>query len=225
MSSVTNAATCPFEQSGANIAREGLVLTRYALGLRGTSLVQSTDLVEADAPSVEATIACSTCSLDINGDGNFDAIDATIIARRLAGMGGDSLTSGLDLGSGTRNSSAAIQSFLTSGCGVNAARHVVHTVVTTGAGANLCTSSFTRIDHALANDNPNAVILVTVNVATSVAVPVPNAIKGAPYVFYSPSNFWGTSCTGRWLIGYASATSYNLVDGLKFNLSIVANSD
>ena len=225
MSSIAAAATCPFEQAGASLTREGLVLTRYAIGLRGASLVQNTDLVETDAPNVEATISCNTCSLDINGDGNFDAIDATIVARRLAGLNGDSLTNGLDLGSGTRSTTAAIQSFLTSGCGVNVAKHSLHNVVTTGAGANLCTSSFTRIDHVLANDNPNAIIIVTANIATSIAVPVPNTIKGAPYVFYSPSSFWGTSCAGRWLIGYASATSYNMVDGLKFNLSIVANPD
>jgi len=223
LSSMSTAAMCPFEQAGSSLTREGLVLVRYAIGLRDTALVQGTDFSELDGPTIEATIGCASCALDITGDGNFDTADATIIARRLAGLSGASLTNGLDLGSGSRSSPAAVQSFLTSGCGVNTAKHYVHTVVTSGVGANLCGTAITRLDHVLANNNPNAIIIVTSNVGSD-----PNlafTVKGSPFVFYSTTNANGSACVGRWAIAYASATSYNMSDGLKFNISIVGAAD
>jgi len=43
--------------------------------------------------------------------------DATIISRKLAGFSGVALTNGLNLGSGSRNTPAAVNSFLLAGCG------------------------------------------------------------------------------------------------------------
>jgi hypothetical protein len=117
---VAFAQTCPFDDGNSTITREGLVLTRFALGMSGASLVEGTDFVASDATSIANTINCPNCGLDINGNGGFDVVDATIITRKLAGLNGSALTDGLALGSGSRNTTAAVQSFLTSGCGLAA---------------------------------------------------------------------------------------------------------
>ncbi len=116
----------PFDDGNSQLTREGLVLTRYALGLTGAALVNGTDFTLADAPTIQSNIACPSCGLNITGNtdvgGNpvVTVADATIISRKLAGFQGASLTAGLALGSGTRNTNSAVQSFLLAGCGASA---------------------------------------------------------------------------------------------------------
>ena len=110
--------TCPFDNGGSDAVNDGLVLTRYALGITGAPLVASTRYASLDPVNVKANIECVGCALDMNGDGNVDTVDATIIARHLNGFQGASLTAGLALGAGTRNTPAAVQSFLAIGCGM-----------------------------------------------------------------------------------------------------------
>jgi trimeric autotransporter adhesin len=118
----TAQSQCPFETMGSSLTREGLVLTRYALGLRNDDLVANTSFSIADAPSIEATILCPSCGLDVNNVGGFDVVDATIVSRKLAGFSGDALTAGLPLGTGGARTAAQVQSFLLAGCtGTNAA--------------------------------------------------------------------------------------------------------
>ncbi len=120
--SVVAQTQCPFETMGSNLTREGLVLTRYALGLRSDALIANTSFAGADAPTIEATILCPSCGLDINNVGGFDVVDATIISRKLSGFSGDALTTGLPLGTGGARTAAQVQSFLLAGCtGTNAA--------------------------------------------------------------------------------------------------------
>lgn len=114
------------------------MLTRYALGLRGSVLVAGTDFAATDAPSVEATITCPSCGLDVNGNGSFDAVDATIISRKIAGLTGSALTDGLALGNGSRNTPAAVNSFLLSGCGTTGG-----TVTSVAAGTGLSGGTIT----------------------------------------------------------------------------------
>ena len=126
-----SAQICPFDDGNSTLTREGLILTRFALGLRGADLVANTDILAADAPTVEATVLCPSCGLDINGNGGFDAVDATIISRKIAGFSGAALTTGLALGSGSRNTPLAVQTFLLAGCGATGG---TVTSVTAGAG-------------------------------------------------------------------------------------------
>lgn len=111
------AQTCPFEDGNSSLAVEGLVLTRYALGLTGPALVANTGIDASSAPDVEATINCPSCGLNITGNPAMTLTDATIISRKLAGMKGAALTDNLNLGSGTRNTVSAVNSFLLAGCG------------------------------------------------------------------------------------------------------------
>ena len=113
-------ARCPFDRDTASLARDGLVYVRYALGLRAAPLVAGTALTTAQALAASEAITCASClpQLDINGDGEFDANDATVIARKLAGFTGARLTDGLTLGTGLRPDAASQQQFVASGCPV-----------------------------------------------------------------------------------------------------------
>lgn len=113
-------AFCPFDYGNASLAREGLWFMRHALGLRGAALVSGTGLLPSHADALAASIECPTCTaqLDINGNGVFDAVDAAVIARKIAGFNGTELTAGLSLGSGTRNSAQSVIDFVANGCPV-----------------------------------------------------------------------------------------------------------
>ncbi len=76
-------AICPFNVAGGaspDALRDGVLLVRYAQGLRGANLVAGTG---ATAATVEATIAANTAQLDMNGNGVFDIDDAAIISRNV----------------------------------------------------------------------------------------------------------------------------------------------
>ncbi len=127
----SHAQVCPFDDGNSTLAVEGLILTRYALGITGAPLVASTGINAVDAPTVEAAINCPSCGLNITGNPTLTVADATIISRKLAGFSGDALTNGVALGSGTRNTPAAVQSFLLSGCGATGG---TVTSITAGSG-------------------------------------------------------------------------------------------
>ncbi|MEO7255953.1 MAG: hypothetical protein ABIZ64_17145 [Casimicrobium sp.] len=126
-----HAQTCPFDDGNSSLEVEGLILTRYALGITGAPLVASTGINAVDAPTVEATINCPSCGLNVTGNPALTVADATIISRKLAGFSGASLTNGLALGTGTRNTPALVQSFLLSGCGATGG---TVTSITAGSG-------------------------------------------------------------------------------------------
>jgi hypothetical protein len=115
------AAICPFDGGDSDAMNDGVVLTRYALGITGSPLVSSTRYASLDPLQVKNNIECVGCALDMNGDGQIDTVDTTIIARHLAGFTGTSLTNGLALGAGSRSTPAAVTSFLVSGCAVGGA--------------------------------------------------------------------------------------------------------
>ncbi len=114
---VAHAQVCPFDDGNSSLEVEGLILTRYALGVTAAPLVANTGINAVDAPSVEATINCPSCGLNITGNPTMTVADATIISRKLAGFSGAALTDGLDLGNGTRNTVTTVNSFLLAGCG------------------------------------------------------------------------------------------------------------
>ncbi len=115
------AAACPFDSGGSDAMNDGVVLTRYALGISGNPLVASTRYASLDPLLVKNNIECVGCALDINGDGQIDTVDTTIIARHLVGFKDASLSNGLTLGSGSRNTTSAVTSFLANGCAVGGA--------------------------------------------------------------------------------------------------------
>jgi hypothetical protein len=135
---VAHAQTCPFDNGGSSLENDGLVLTRYALGLRGAPMVANTAFAAGDATTIENNINCPSCGLRVTDDKDglnnpiFTVADATIISRKIAGFTGPALTNGIaSLGTGTRNSPAAVQSFLLAGCGATGG---TVTNVTAGSG-------------------------------------------------------------------------------------------
>ena len=88
VTTATAASTCPFDTGGSDAVNDGVVLTRYALGITGSPLVASTKYASLDPLQVKANIECVGCALDINGDGVVDTVDTTIIARHLSGFTG-----------------------------------------------------------------------------------------------------------------------------------------
>ena len=141
-----HAQVCPFDDGNSTLAVDGLILTRYALGITGAPLVASTDINAVDAPSVEATINCPSCGLNITGNPTMTAADATIISRKLAGFSGAALTNGLSLGSGTRNTPAAVNSFLLAGCGTTGGTVTSVTAGTGLTGGTISTSGTIAAD-------------------------------------------------------------------------------
>ena len=114
-----SAQTCPFNNGGSDATNDGVVLTRYALGITGAPLTASTRYASLDPLQVKNNIECVGCALDMNRDGQIDTVDTTIIARHLSGFQGASLTAGLALGvapTASRPTTAAVVSFLASGC-------------------------------------------------------------------------------------------------------------
>ena len=73
-----HAQVCPFDDRNSSLTNEGLILTRYALGLTGAPLVANTSINAVDAPTVEASINCPSCGLNITGNPTMTVADATI---------------------------------------------------------------------------------------------------------------------------------------------------
>jgi hypothetical protein len=113
--------SCPFDGGDASLAKEGLILSRYALGITGAPLVANTGIPAASAQTVEDSINSPAWGLNITGNTDVGGApvlttnDATIISRKIAGFSGAALTNGLAL-SGPRNTPTAVQNFLLAGC-------------------------------------------------------------------------------------------------------------
>ena len=92
-------ANCPFNVSagtgGPRLTVDGLLLTRYALGLRGNALVAGIR-PGLTSSTIESFIADHTQGLDVDADWRFELNDATLIARAMAGFQGEALKAGLD---------------------------------------------------------------------------------------------------------------------------------
>ena len=110
-------AVCPFNVAGGattDATRDGVLLVRYARGLRGAALVVGT---LATATTVEATIAANLAKLDINGNGVFDLDDAAIISRNVFGFDSAAwLPDGRAGTFATRTTAAKVQSFVDADC-------------------------------------------------------------------------------------------------------------
>ncbi|MGL5002157.1 MAG: hypothetical protein ACRDAM_04395, partial [Casimicrobium sp.] len=118
--SAQSAANCPFnaDQRGVvNLATDGLLFVRYALGQRGTPLTSGATQGSVAAADVEDFIRRNTSTLDIDGNRKFESLDAQLIARYLAGLRGASLASGLSAKHpALRSDASAFERFIESGC-------------------------------------------------------------------------------------------------------------
>lgn len=116
-------AACPFNVSGTGTVtdtasfdalRDGVLITRYAQGLRGAALVAGTG---ASTPAADNLIAANLAALDVNGDGFLDMQDVTVINRLLFGFGADAQAAAVTpVNYATRTSTDAIKAYVAGGC-------------------------------------------------------------------------------------------------------------
>ena len=158
------ASVCPFDTGGSDALNDGVVLTRYALGITGAPLTANTRYASLDPLQVKANIECVGCALDINGDGMVDTLDTTIIARHLSGFTGASLTAGLALG--TTATTASVVSFLANGCAVGGAINAfVHGGNTFALGAGVASVLGNNDNRSLTFKAPKSTIKLLVDPA------------------------------------------------------------
>ena len=118
--STAQIASCPFNVSGASgvpkYAVDGMLLARYARGIRGAALIANV-APSASLAGAEAAIAANLARLDVDGDGDFTPSDALIISRYLAGFSREALTTNISLPAlAQRRAGTSVESFLTLGC-------------------------------------------------------------------------------------------------------------
>jgi uncharacterized protein (DUF1800 family) len=109
---------CPFNVDGVGTAadalRDGVVLVRYAQGMRGAPLIAGTSLV--NATTVANNIAANLDRLDIDSSGRFDALDASIISRVLFAFNTSAAPITPTSDFATRDTANAIKAYLDGGC-------------------------------------------------------------------------------------------------------------
>jgi uncharacterized protein (DUF1800 family) len=110
-------SNCPFNIDGtgsaADALRDGVVLARYARGLRDSSLVAGTG---ANLATVTNTIATNLDRLDINGNGVFDEADAVAINRILFFFNTTAAPVTPVPAFATRDTATAMKAYLDGGC-------------------------------------------------------------------------------------------------------------
>jgi hypothetical protein len=109
--------TWDFDGNGtADALSDGLLLVRYAFGLRGDKLVGD-DVVADDstltAQEIEAKITEAQDIADIDGNGTVDPLsDGLLLLRHLFGFSGESLVKGVVHPDGSRQSAEEITSYM-----------------------------------------------------------------------------------------------------------------
>jgi uncharacterized protein (DUF1800 family) len=111
---------CAISVSGsasAGLPIDGVLLSRYAQGARGTTLTSSVLPSGSNAAAVESAIKNALPQFDVDGDGAFTDNDALILSRYIAGFRKDVWSGGLDLHINARRATAdALSAYLAAGC-------------------------------------------------------------------------------------------------------------
>jgi len=99
-------------------ATDGLLILRYLFGVTGTALTSNAlgaTATRTDPAALKSYLDGIRTALDIDGNGQVDALtDAVLIRRYLSGLRGSALIAGVVDPAGTRNSAAAIETYLQS---------------------------------------------------------------------------------------------------------------
>jgi uncharacterized protein (DUF1800 family) len=148
---LAQASNCPLDVSrdvvttpaprAPNAASDGLLLTRFALGLRGPQLYNGVTN-ESNRFVAEGNTGTTLAQLDVDGDGVFSATDATIFSRYIFGFRDAALVNGLTFTGASRNTAATVTAHINGGCVASAAvadakRHAARLLQQGSYGATL----------------------------------------------------------------------------------------
>ena len=104
------------ENSEAKALTDGLLVIRHLFGFTGDALATgaiSTDATRDRAEDISALLAAADSELDIDGNGESKALsDGLLLIRYLFGFTGDALTVGAIGEGATRNTSEAIEAYI-----------------------------------------------------------------------------------------------------------------
>jgi uncharacterized protein (DUF1800 family) len=125
------AANCPLDVSrdvitiptprAPSVATDGVLLTRFALGIRGPQLYDKISS-EPNRFVAEGNTGTTLAQLDVDGDGVFTSADATVLSRYIAGFRDAALTNGLTFNSAaTRGNASGVTAHINGGCVPSAA--------------------------------------------------------------------------------------------------------
>jgi hypothetical protein len=112
--------SCPMNVTGTGtpaLTVDGVLLSRYARGVRNAELTNSLLPSGGDAGAVQTAVTNAATRLDMDGDGAFTATDAAIVSRYLAGYQQQGWAAGLSFAINAERSSAdEIAGFIAAGC-------------------------------------------------------------------------------------------------------------
>ena len=118
--SLAQVSACPFNVSGSAAPKfsiDGVLLARYAQGMRGPTLIANVAPPSLSLAGAEATISANIARLDVDGDGDFTPADAAIIGRYLLGLSKEAWTSSVSMPAiAQRRLGASVESFMALGC-------------------------------------------------------------------------------------------------------------
>ncbi len=122
----TQPASCNFDVSRdtltnqtartPTVALDGVLMTRFALGMRGPAMYDGVSL-DTTRFVGEGNTGTVLGHLDVDGDGVYSKEDATIIARYIVGFRNDALVAGLTFNANAaRKTGTQVTSFISGGC-------------------------------------------------------------------------------------------------------------
>ncbi|MGR3983909.1 MAG: cadherin-like beta sandwich domain-containing protein [Gammaproteobacteria bacterium] len=88
---IRTAFSLDVDNSGSADARDGILIARFLLGVRGAGLVAPQDATAASGVETRIQAGVDTKLLDVTGDGAVNSDDGIIIARYMLGLDGDAL--------------------------------------------------------------------------------------------------------------------------------------
>jgi hypothetical protein len=107
-----------FDKNGTvDALTDGLLLVRYAFGLRGEKLAEGSIAIDSplSAVEIENTLASADDISDIDGNGSVDSLsDGLLLLRYTFGIRGNNLIIGVVSEQGTRNTAEAIEAYIES---------------------------------------------------------------------------------------------------------------
>lgn len=110
------AATLDIDDNGSIDAQtDGQLILRHLFGFGGDTLVAGAigDGALRDAAAIESYLAALDLALDVDSDGNVDALtDGVLVLRWMLGRDGDELTSGALSPTASRQTAAAISDYI-----------------------------------------------------------------------------------------------------------------